>query len=182
MMNKVLLLSETTLKKYSNLSDNTDGKYIQTAIQTTQDIDLQNIIGPALVDKLEMLVEDGSIYSDSNKNYYVLLDEYITPYMIWQTMSALQVVLNYKIANSGVYQNQDERKTGLTYRENQALQDQYTRYANSYAAKLKNYLCHNSSKYPEYHTVINGESEEDIPTYGIFLGDIPTNRHSYIGK
>ena len=171
-MNKVLLLSETTLKKYSNISDNTAGKYIQTAIQATQDIDLQNIIGPALVNKLASLVEDDSIYNEQNKKYYDLLTEYITPYMVWQTMSALQVVLNYKIANSGVYQNQDERKTGLSYRETQALQDQYVRYANSYATKLKNYLSHNSSKYPEYCKVVNGEGEEDVPTYGIYLGDI----------
>lgn len=178
-MNNVLLLSETTLKKYSNLSDNTDGKYIQTAIQATQDIDLQNIIGPALTAKLTDLVSDDTIYDEANKKYYILLADYVTPYMVWQTMSALQVVLNYKIANSGVYQNQDERKTGLSYRETQALQDQYTRYANSYAAKLKNYLCHNSSQYPEYHKVVNGEGEEDVPTYGIFLGDIQSDRHSY---
>ena len=171
-MNKVLLLSETTLKKYSNISDNTDGKYIQTAIQATQDIDLQNIIGPALVNKLASLVEDDSIYNEQNKKYYDLLTEYITPYMVWQTMSALQVVLNYKIANSGVYQNQDDRKTGLSYRETQALQDQYVRYANSYATKLKNYLSHNSSKYPEYCKAVNGEGEEDVPTYGIYLGDV----------
>ena len=40
MNNKVLLISEQTLKTYTLIGDNVDGKYILPAIQTAQDIDL----------------------------------------------------------------------------------------------------------------------------------------------
>lgn len=176
-MSKALLLSETTLKKYSHISDNVDGKYLLSAIQAAQDVDLTDLIGPALVTKLCNLVSDGSIYSTTD--YYNLLVDYVQPYMIWTVMQSLQLVLDYKIANSGTYVNNDSNKSALGFRENQALQEQYIRYANSYATKLKNYLLHNTTKFPEYNQCVNGESEMDVPTYGIYLGDIRINRCDY---
>ena len=181
-MNKALLISETTLKKYTLINDNVDGKYISTAIQAAQDIDLTDLIGPALVAKLEQLVFDGTIKDDTNANYKTLLDTYITPYMSWQVMSAIQVALNYKMTNSGVIQNDDTNRSHLDYRSNQALMDQYERYSNSYATKLKAYLDHNSNLFPEYNKCINGITNEDNPTYGIYLGDVFTCKKNYVGK
>lgn len=171
-MNKVLLISEETLKTYSLVNDNIDGKYLLPAIQTAQDIDLETLIGKALLDKLCSLVEDGSIVN--NTKYRTLLDDYITPYLVWQVMSNLQLGINYKLSNSGVITNDDERKSRLDYRNNQLLQEQYKHYADSYAIKLKDYLC--SGDYPEYHQCINYSHAEDVELCGIYLGDININR------
>lgn len=171
-MNKVLLISEETLKTYSLVNDNIDGKYLLPAIQTAQDIDLETLIGKALLDKLCSLVEDGSIVN--NTKYRTLLDDYITPYLVWQVMSNLQLGINYKLSNSGVITNDDERKSKLDYRNNQLLQEQYKHYADSYAIKLKDYLC--SGDYPEYHQCVNHSHAEDVELCGIYLGDININR------
>ena len=109
-MNKVLLISEETLKTYSLVNDNIDGKYLLPAIQSAQDIDLETLIGKALLDKLCSLVENGGI--SENTNYRVLLDDYITPYMVWQVMSNLQIGINYKLSNSGVISNEDAEIAG----------------------------------------------------------------------
>lgn len=171
-MNKVLLISEETLKTYSLVNDNIDGKYLLPAIQTAQDIDLETLIGKALLDKLCTLVETGEIVS--NSKYRTLLDDYITPYLVWQVMSNLQLGINYKLSNSGVITNDDERKSRLDYRNNQLLQEQYKHYADSYAIKLKDYLC--SGDYPEYHQCVNHSHAEDVELCGIYLGDININR------
>lgn len=171
-MNKVLLISEETLKTYSLVNDNIDGKYLLPAIQTAQDIDLETLIGKALLDKLCKLVETGEIVN--NSKYKTLLDDYITPYLVWQVMSNLQLGINYKLSNSGVITNDDERKSRLDYRNNQLLQEQYKHYADSYAIKLKDYLC--SGDYPEYHQCINYSHAEDVELCGIYLGDININR------
>lgn len=171
-MNKVLLISEETLKTYSLVNDNIDGKYLLPAIQTAQDIDLETLIGKALLDKLCKLVETGEIVS--NSKYRTLLDDYITPYLVWQVMSNLQLGINYKLSNSGVITNDDERKSRLDYRNNQLLQEQYKHYADSYAIKLKDYLC--SGDYPEYHQCVNHSHAEDVELCGIYLGDININR------
>lgn len=171
-MNKVLLISEETLKTYSLVNDNIDGKYLLPAIQTAQDIDLETLIGKALLDKLCKLVETGEIVS--NGKYRTLLDDYITPYLVWQVMSNLQLGINYKLSNSGVITNDDERKSRLDYRNNQLLQEQYKHYADSYAIKLKDYLC--SGDYPEYYQCVNHSHAEDVELCGIYLGDININR------
>jgi hypothetical protein len=171
-MNKVLLISEETLKTYSLVNDNIDGKYLLPAIQTAQDIDLETLIGKALLDKLCKLVETGEIVN--NSKYKTLLDDYITPYLVWQVMSNLQLGINYKLSNSGVITNDDERKSRLDYRNNQLLQEQYKHYADSYAIKLKDYLC--SGDYPEYHQCVNHSHAEDVELCGIYLGDININR------
>lgn len=171
-MNKVLLISEETLKTYSLVNDNIDGKYLLPAIQTAQDIDLETLIGKALLDKLCKLVETGEIVN--NSKYRTLLDDYITPYLVWQVMSNLQLGINYKLSNSGVITNDDERKSRLDYRNNQLLQEQYKHYADSYAIKLKDYLC--SGDYPEYHQCVNHSHAEDVELCGIYLGDININR------
>lgn len=171
-MNKVLLISEETLKTYSLVNDNVDGKYILPAIQTAQDIDLETLIGKALLDKLCKLVETGEIVS--NSKYKTLLDDYITPYLVWQVMSNLQLGINYKLSNSGVITNDDERKSRLEYRNNQLLQEQYKHYADSYAIKLKDYLC--KGDYPEYYQCVNHSHAEDVELCGIYLGDININR------
>lgn len=171
-MNKVLLISEETLKTYSLVNDNIDGKYLLPAIQTAQDIDLETLIGKALLDKLCKLVETSEIVN--NTKYRTLLDDYITPYLVWQVMSNLQLGINYKLSNSGVITNDDERKSRLDYRNNQLLQEQYKHYADSYAIKLKDYLC--SGDYPEYHQCVNHSHAEDVELCGIYLGDININR------
>ena len=51
-MNNILLISEKTIKENSLVSNNVDGKYIQNAIRTAQDISLQPIIGEKLFKRL----------------------------------------------------------------------------------------------------------------------------------
>lgn len=82
-MEKVLLISEATLKKYTLINDNVDGMYILPAIQSAQDVDLDTIIGTALNTKLQELVKTGDIVSEEYSAYKLLLDDYITPYMCW---------------------------------------------------------------------------------------------------
>lgn len=180
-MEKVLLISETTLKTYTMINDNIDSKYILPAIQITQDCDLDTIIGPVLNNKLQSLVRDGSITEAVNEHYKKLLDNYITPYLCWQVMSAVQININYKLTNSGTIVNQDERKTSLDYTNARALQSQYEHYAQSYGAKLRDYLCKNASIYPEYKQCENFECAEDGQLCSIYLPS-STNHHEYKGK
>lgn len=171
MINKVLLISEQTLKKYTLINDNVDGMYILPAIQSAQDIDLDTIIGPVLNNKLQQLVKNSDIVQPKYEKYKVLLDEYVTPYLCWQVMTNIQIAVNFKLSNSGVVENYDERKNRLDYTHSKALSDQYQKYANAYATKLKNYLCANSNQYPEYHQTLNREGEESPRLCSIYLED-----------
>lgn len=170
-MKNVLLISETTLKKYTLINDNLDGVYLLPAIQMAQNLDLDNAIGTKLCNKLKALVATGDISLPANSNYKTLLDEYVTPYLAWQTMTAVQVSINYKMTNSGVIKNEDEKKSSIDYATANSLRNQYQKYANAFLTKLKNHLLNNSSKYPEYLQCVDYQHAEDGQLCSIYLGD-----------
>lgn len=176
-MNNILLVSEETIKKYTLVNDNVDGKYILPTIQVVQDIDLDRLIGKKLVNKLCELVNSGDIYK--NTDYKALLDDYVSPYICWDVMAQIQLSLSYKFNNSGTTSNLDDKKSQVEFKNLQLLIEQYTNYANSYATKLKNYLDYNSSKYPEYNECYEYSHKNDVSGCGIYLDDIPYNKHSY---
>ena len=166
-MAKVFLISEQTLKRYTLINDNIDGVYIAPAIQMAQEIDLTELIGEKLVNKLCDLITSNAIIDTSNKDYKKLLDDYITPYLSWLVTANIQIAINYKLSNSGVVRNDDERKSHLDFTQSTALQTQYQHYANAYATKLTDYLCKNNSKYPEYTHCDN----DGVQLCNIYLGD-----------
>lgn len=176
-MAKILLVSEETIKKYTLINDNVDGKYLLPCIQSTQDVDLDTLLGTVLNKKLQSMVQDGSI--KTNSTYKTLLDEYVTPYLCWQVMSNIQISINYKMTNSGVIENQDDKKTRLSYNDSKALQAQYDRYAASYATKLTNYLQRNVQLYPEYTKCENYQYSEEPKLCDIFLEDINIPNRGY---
>lgn len=176
-MKKVLLLSEETIKKYTLVNDNVDGKYILPTIQIVQEVDLERLIGKALLSKLTDLVSNNEI--SNAETYKILLDEYITPYLCWQVMSQIQMSVGFKFNNSGVTVNQDDKKYQMEYRNMQLLVEQYQKYADSYALKMKNYLDSHSSDYPEYNQCVDYSHKNDVSGCGIYLDDIPYNRCNY---
>ena len=180
-MSKVLLISESTIKKNSLINNNLDGMYLTPTIEIVQQIDLDTLIGPALKDKLCNLVGSGAISSNENAYYKELLDDYVTNYMIWAVMAQIQISVNYKMTNSGVIQNQDEKKTPADYATLRALQKQYDNYAAAYATKMKDYIDNNIQHFPEARQCKNYEVAEDVNPSGIFF---PSSgcRRSYIGK
>ena len=73
-MKDAFLTSETAIKTYSGLDDNTAGSYIHQALYDAQFIDLQETIGTALLNKLIDLVSKSEIGFEENKTYKYLLD------------------------------------------------------------------------------------------------------------
>jgi hypothetical protein len=84
-MNNILLISEKTIKENSLVSNNVDGKYIQNAIRTAQDISLQPIIGQKLFERLcEGVSEDNLTELETD-----LIKTYIQPVLLNAVMSDL---------------------------------------------------------------------------------------------
>lgn len=164
-MDKILLISENTLKKLSPLSSNLDGVYLYPTICLAQDLDLTNIIGPALVNRLCELVNEGNI--DDYSDYKYLLDTYVTNYLVWAVTSNIIPLINYKLANAGASVNTDTQRSTLDYNYSKNLKEQYDNYANAYATKMKDFLCANSSKYPEYRKWVNYEGANEPQRCGI---------------
>lgn len=186
----VALISEKTIKNNSPISNDIDGKYILPAIQSATDIDLQPIIGRKLLMAYKCAIFNG--YMTQSKidscdtplktvlnSAKIFLDDYIVKYLQWQVMVNLTTMVNYKYANSGVYTNQDDKRSGTDYKTNMQLVQQYQKYANGYAITMQEYQSKHQSVLNQFIYAINGlfnifdgtecDYKEDIPYCGIIF-------------
>ena len=172
-MAQIYLISEKTLKENSVINNNVDGMYLLPAIMDAQNMGLQPLIGTKLYRKLCDLVEDGSISETGNTDYKLLLDDYITPYLINKVTADIQIPLAYKVRNQGVIQQTSENTYIPTLKDLQYVVQNYNNKADFYGNRLSDYLHANHSKYPEYSKT---DSSADMPSNsgayktGIFLG------------
>jgi hypothetical protein len=172
-MNDVLLISEQTLKNDSLIGDNVESVLILPAIIIAQEQGLQPVIGTKLLRKLQDLIVDNSILSPTNLAYKELLDTYITIYLEYKVMSEIQIPLSYKMRNSGVIQNQDDKQITLSLKDVMFVKQFYDDKALWFSKRLSNYLCTNSTLYPEYKsydTVADVNASERHYNSGICLG------------
>lgn len=170
-MAKVLLLSEKVLKQNSVINNNVDGMYLLPAIEYAMDAGLQPIIGTKLYNKLMDLVEDGSITGATD--YKLLLDEYVTPYLINKVTADIQIPLAYKVRNQGVVQQTGENTYVPSLKDLQYVIQNYENKANFYSNRLSDFLKANRKKYPEYCSVDSGAdmpSNKNAYNTGIYLG------------
>lgn len=155
-MSRVFLISETTLKSETIINDNTGLEYIAPAIETSQDIYLQQLIGTELLDKLYELISTNKIVEEENNDYKILIDDYITNYLKYKVLAEVTIPLAYKYRNAGVVQTTNDNVQTTTLRDAQLVQNHYELRANFYAERLTSYLCANAGLFPEYKSVRNG--------------------------
>lgn len=170
-MAKVFLVSEATMKKNSVVNNNVDGMYLLPAIEYAQDAGLQPIIGTKLYNKLMDLVADGTISGATE--YKLLLDEYVTPYLINKVTADIQLPLSFKLRNQGVLQQTGENTYVPSIKDIQYLIQHYQNQADFYANRMSDYLRANRLTYPEYCSIdscADMPSNKDAYNTGIFLG------------
>lgn len=175
MSKNILFISEQKLKDSSMLSDNVDPKLLLPTVKAVQDRYLHTMLGTALYTKLQADVDAGTVTGD----YKILLDDYITDTLVWYTLTEMPMPLQYKMINKGVITRTGEAIQTVSFTEVQNLMDYCRNWAQWYAQRTIDYLCANSTKYPEY--VNPGSTPDTIhPDYtqytcGIPLG--PIRRH-----
>lgn len=112
--NNIYLMSETTMKKRSLITDPTLSIFIKPAIELAQKVGLRGIIGDCLLDKLKMLVSTKTVGGDGflinlpeNVHYKDLLNDQITDYLVYQTMSEAIIPFRDKMRNAGIVNTVD---------------------------------------------------------------------------
>ena len=148
-MTNILLISEDTLKTHSSLNKNVWADNLSSVIKATQDVDLQRILGSCLYKKVLELVNDGEIRNAKYSIYKTLLDEYITDYLIYQTLVNLIPEISTKITNMGLVTSNDEHVQNVTQGERDLVMGQYQKYADAYCKMMQDFLKENRDSFPE---------------------------------
>jgi hypothetical protein len=150
-MNKVLMISEETLKTYTAISDSVQSDELRFCILQGQTIFIQESLGTNLFNKMLNLIETGSISSPSNVVYKNLLDTYIQPALITYSYYLGMDNFYVKWVSIGMTQNRSEQGDKIDHRTFQYLKSNAKQQAEFNDNLLRRHLIFRSGLYPEYN-------------------------------
>lgn len=162
----ILLISESKIKSEGILSSNVSAELILSSIKIAQDQGLQPIIGGNLYKKILYLIEAGYIDDIGYENYKNLLDDYITPYLLYKVIEEIQIPLSFQMKNIGTFtKNIDgtENTMAVTLADLKYIKQFYADKAEFYSKRMADYICYNITNFPEYNVnTTNGEMVGDL--------------------
>ena len=159
---EILLITEDYLKKYTAITDAVDPNIIRPAIYLAQDKQITNYLGTDLMNKIKADVSAGTLSGD----YEILLNDYVLKSLLWWTMVELYPSLLYKHDNGNLVSRQSEDTTPVTKGEMESLKESARDNARYYTNRLVQYLCYNSTLFPEYTSNSNNDIKPDRNPYG----------------
>jgi len=168
---KALFITVKDLKAKSIISGNTDGDKLIHFIEVAQDIHIQNYLGGRLYDKMQALVISNEIDLAINSDYKLLRDDYIKPMLTWFTQSEYFPFAMFKIDNGGVSKHRGEESDVANYGDIDRMMSKINDRSEFYTRRFLDYICDNSTKYPEYTNNQNGEMypDKDVDTFSSWV-------------
>ena len=159
-MATALFINRTDLVKNSIIDGNVDtDKFIQF-IKVAQQIDIQNLLGTDLYNKISADIVAGSLAG----NYLTLVNTYVQPTLIWFAQMNYIPFAAYQIKNGGVFKHSSETAQNVDKNEVDYLVSKAREYANYYSTRLVDYLSFNDNLFPEYNTNTNEDIDPDTDT------------------
>ena len=159
-MARALFISRTDLVKNSILDGNVDtDKFIQF-IKVAQQIDIQNLLGTDLYNKISADIIADSLSGD----YLTLVNSYVQPTLIWFAQMNYIPFAAYQIKNGGVFKHSSETAQNVEKNEVDYLVSKAREYANYYSTRMVDYLCFNDNLFPEYRSNTNEDISPDTDT------------------
>ena len=158
---KAIFITANDLKRYSVVNGNVDNDKFMQFIEISQDIHVQNYLGTDLYNKYQTLIIDGTINDVGNAKYKTLLDTYIKPFTIHWALVEYLPYAAYTVANGGVYKHTSETSQTVDKNEIDFLIEKQRDTAQHYTRRFIDFMCFNSSDYPEYNSNSNGDMYPD---------------------
>lgn len=140
----VLFISTNYVKENSDVDENVADKIIKMAIIKAQDMQLQEIIGTDLLNDLKDEVEASSV-SAANQT---LLDDFVLPFLLRQTVTNACISMLFKIRNKGIGKMNDENFTPVDTADLNLVLRHYESDAQFHGERMRRYLIDNTSTYP----------------------------------
>jgi len=160
-MENTLLISEAKLKRFTDINNNLDVDLISSVIREAQIIHITRILGSKLYDKLISDVDNNTLTGD----YKSLVDEYVQDSLLyWAYYESLETIY-LRPRNAGLVkptggENNIDADIALYDKKRQSVKNK----AEYFSERLVDYLCFNSSLFPEYGTETNADIFPDTDT------------------
>ena len=151
-MSYVLFISEAKLKNSTAIGLNVDVSILNPYLRQAQKLYVETKLGTDLNQKLKDLIVAGTVGSVGNEAYKTLLDDYIGDMLPNYALYHAIPFLRFKIENGNIYSKTSETGTALTTEESQHLREEVLNTAQYYTERMIDYICNNSTLFPEYTT------------------------------
>lgn len=159
-MATALFINRTDLVRNSIIDGNVDlNKFIQF-IKIAQEIDIRNLTGTDLYNRISTDIENGTLTGD----YLTLVQDYIQPMLIWFAQVNYIPFAAYQIKQGGIYKHTSETAETVNKNEVDYLVSKAREYANYYSTRFVDYMCFNQSLFPEYTSNTNDDISPDRDT------------------
>ena len=171
-MSYVLFISEAKLKSSTALNLNVDVNLLLPYVRQAQKLYVETKLGTDLNNKLKDLIVAGTVGSAGNEAYKTLLNDYVGDMLPnWAFYHAIPF-LRFKIENGNIYSKISETGTALSTEESQHLREEVRNTAEYYTERMIDYICNNSTLFPEYGTNSGSDVNPSKEAYfnGLHLG------------
>lgn len=147
-MSQALFVSANRLKRDTAVGGSVDDDLIRPYVYMAQQRWILPVLGTKLYDKISDDIDAGTVTGV----YETLLNDYIIPSTVQYSFVQLVPFLRLRFVNNAVVVMNSEQSTAATYDDLKPLMDQALDMATFYRERLIDYICNNSSDYPEYTT------------------------------
>lgn len=150
-----LFVNEDKLKNSTAINYNVDTAFLLPFLKIAQDKHLQMILGTRLYNKISNDIEN----RDLDGVYKTLVDDYVQDCLVHYALVEALPFISYQIKNGSITQKNSENGTAATREDVNYLVQKERDTAEFYGQRVVDYLCYNSSSYPEYTTNNDAEIE-----------------------
>lgn len=160
-MENTLLISESKLKRFTDINNNLDVDLISSVIREAQIIHITRLLGSKLYDKILADVDAGTLTGE----YKALVDEYVQDALIyWSYYESLETIY-LRPRNAGLVkptggENNIDADIALYDKKRQSIKNK----AEYFSERLVDFLCYNNSLFPEYGQEVNEDIYPDTGT------------------
>lgn len=163
-MAQALLITRDDIVKKTALNGNVDTDLYIQFVKIAQDTHIQNYLGTDLLEKFESLITAGTLDDVANADYKALLLDYVKDMLIHWAMVEYLPFAAYSVANKGVFKHLSENSTNAEKFEVDFLVEKQRDIAQHYTQRFIDYICFNTSTFPEYNSNTNGDMHPDTDT------------------
>jgi len=163
-MAQALLITRDDIVKKTALNGNVDTDLFIQFVKIAQDTHIQNYLGTDLLEKFESLITAGTLDDVANADYKALLLDYVKDMLIHWAMVEYLPFAAYSVANKGVFKHLSENSTNAEKFEVDFLIEKQRDIAQHYTQRFIDYICFNTSTFPEYNSNTNGDMHPDTDT------------------
>ena len=155
---KALFITRQDLVTFTAANGNLDPDKFLPFVRIASDIQMQTYLGTELYEKIESLIEAGTLTLLLNPNYYTLVNDFLKDMLIYWSMVEFLPYAGINITNNGIFSTQAENSTALDKDRIDSLISKSTDTAQHYTRRFIDYMCYNNSLFPEY----NNNTNEDM--------------------